>query len=92
MQHFILLTLENHPSIHDTLSEITMTNNIIMTKVEIDHFHKIKRLIGYFLILPFRTEKPQKVLKAYNLEPVLQMNFLQKVDKLATLQLFSQNV
>ena len=71
MQHFILLTLENHPSIHDTLSEITMTNNIIMTKVEIDHFHKIKSLIVHFLILLVRyvrTEKPQKVLKAYNLD------------------------
>ena len=63
MQHFILLTLENHPSIHDTLSEITMTNNIIMTKVENDHFHKIKSLIVHFLILLVRcvrTEKPQK--------------------------------
>ena len=67
MQYYILLTLENHPSIHDTLSEITMTNNIIMTKVEIDHFHKIKSLIVHFLTLPVRTEKPQKVLKAYNL-------------------------
>ena len=54
MQHYILLTLENHPSIHDTLSEITMTNNIIMTKVEIDHFHKIKSLIVHFLILLVR--------------------------------------
>ena len=38
-----------------------------MTKVEIDHFHKIKSLIVHFLTLPVRTEKPQKVLKAYNL-------------------------
>ena len=64
MQHHILLTLENHPSIHDTLSEITMTNKIIMTKVEIDHFHKIKSLIVHFLILPVRTEKPQKGVKS----------------------------
>jgi len=53
-----------------------MTNNIIMTKVEIDHFHKIKSLIGHFLICDCYDSKTTKraISLHTTLKPVLPMN------------------